>query len=232
MRDRLAAVRERLERAAARAGRRAEDVTLIAVSKTFPASAIREAFDLGLRDFGENKVQEAESKVRELGDLVAQGARFHLVGHLQGNKAKKAAAIADVIHSVDSAELGRKLSAQAAELARPLRVLVQVDLGKEETKFGLDEAQLFATLEALRGLPSLKVDGLMTLPPASEDPEAARPFFRRLREHRDRAVTEGLLAGRELSMGMSHDLEVAIEEGATMVRVGTALFGTRTKPVA
>jgi pyridoxal phosphate enzyme (YggS family) len=229
MRDRLAAVRERIAGAAAHAGRKAEDVTLVAVSKTFPASAVREAFALGLRDFGENKVQEAESKLRELGDLVTQGARFHLVGHLQGNKARKAVTLFDRIHSVDSSALGQKLEHLAAEQGRVLHVLVQVDLGKEDTKSGLDEVQLFPALEQLRGLKSVRVDGLMTLPPASEDPEAARPFFARLRAHRDRAVREGLLLGNELSMGMSHDLEVAIEEGATMVRVGTALFGTRTK---
>ncbi len=228
MRDRLAAVRDRIARAAARAGRRAEDVTLIAISKTFPASAVREAFALGLRDFGENKVQEAESKVRELPDLVAAGARFHLVGHLQGNKAKKAVPIFDRIHSVDSIDLAGRLDRLAAEAGRTLAVLVQVDLGKEATKTGLDDAGLLAALEALRALRALRVDGLMTLPPATEDPEGARPFFARLRDYRDRAAREGLLAGGELSMGMSHDLEVAIEEGATMVRVGTALFGTRT----
>jgi pyridoxal phosphate enzyme (YggS family) len=232
MRDRLAAVRERIARAAARAGRKAEDVTLIAVSKTFPAAAVREAFSLGLRDFGENKVQEAESKLRELADLRAQGLRFHLVGHLQANKGRKAVALFDRIHSVDSVELGLKLEHLAAEARRTLHVLVQLDLGQEETKFGLDEKHLYPTLEQLRGLKSVRVDGLMTLPPFTDDPEGARPFFRRLREHRDRAAREGLLLGNELSMGMSHDLEVAIEEGSTLVRVGTALFGARSRPTA
>ncbi len=232
MRERLAAVRERIERAAARAGREARDVKLIAVSKTFPAAAVREAFAAGLRDFGENKVQEAEAKAAELADLRAEGARFHLVGHLQGNKARKAASIFDRVHSVDSAELGLKLGQVARELGRSLRVLVQVDLGREETKFGLDEKDLMPTLERLRGQAGLTVDGLMTLPPGSDDAESARPYFRRLREQRDEALRAGLLAGGELSMGMSHDLEVAIEEGATFVRVGTALFGERTKPTA
>jgi pyridoxal phosphate enzyme (YggS family) len=230
MQERLAAVRERIARAAARAGRRTDEVTLVAVSKTFPASAVREAFAAGLRDFGENKVQEAEAKSGELADLRAQGARFHLVGHLQSNKAKKAAATFDRIHSVDSAELGARLDSAAGELGKTLHVLVQVDLGREETKFGLGEERLLPTLEALRGLRSVRVDGLMTLPPAGEDPESARPFFRRLREHRDVARRADLLQGGELSMGMSHDLEVAIEEGATFVRVGTALFGDRTRP--
>ena len=232
MRERLAAVRDRIERAAARAGRKASEVKLVAVSKTFPAAAVREAFAAGLREFGENKVQEAEAKVAALQDLREAGARFHLVGHLQSNKARKAVATFDRIHSVDSIELGRKLDQMASELGRSLQLLVQVDLGREETKFGLDEQQLLPTLEALRGLKSVHVDGLMTMPPASDDPEAARAFFRRLREHRDQAVRDGLLEGGELSMGMSHDLEVAIEEGATFVRVGTALFGDRTKPTA
>jgi PLP dependent protein len=229
MRDRLAAVRDRIGRAAARAGRRSEDVTLIAVSKTFPASAVREAYDAGLREFGENKVQEAEAKLAGLQDLRARGARFHLIGHLQTNKARKAVAAFDRIHSVDSIELGMKLEHYAAVLGRTLHVLVQVDLGREATKTGLDEAHLHATLEQLRGCKSVRVDGLMTLPPFTEDPEGSRPFFARLRELRDRASREGLLLGVELSMGMSHDLEVAIEEGATLVRVGTALFGERKK---
>jgi len=227
MRDRVAAVRDRIARAAARAGRMVEAIRLVAVSKMFPAAAVREAFAAGLRDFGENKVQEAEGKFKDLEDLRAAGARFHLVGHLQGNKAKKAVALFDRIHSVDSVELALKLEQQAAVLGKLVHVLVQIDLGKEQTKSGLDEEQLLPTLEQLRGLKAIRVDGLMTLPPFSEDPEQARPFFRRLREHRDEAQRAGLLLGAELSMGMSHDLEVAIEEGASLVRVGTAIFGER-----
>ncbi len=226
---RVAAVRERIARAAARAGRKPEEVTLVAVSKTFPADAVREAFTAGLRDFGENKVQEAEGKAGALGDLHASGLRLHLVGHLQKNKARKAVAIFDMVQSIDELELARDLERHAAEQGKVLQALVQVDLAGEETKFGLAEALLFPTLEKLRAFKSLHVRGLMVLPPFAESPETSRPFFRRLRDLRDRAVRESLLLGAELSMGMSHDLEVAVEEGATIVRVGTALFGERPR---
>jgi hypothetical protein len=225
--DRLAAVRERIARAAARSGRRPEDVTLVAVSKTFAADTVREAFAAGLRHFGENKVQEAEAKVAALEDLRAQGLVWHLVGHLQKNKARKAAALFDRVHSVDSALLGRRLEHACAELRRVLPVLVQCDLAGEAGKSGLDEAHLFPALEVLRGLKSVRVEGLMALPPYDLEAERVRPFFRRLRELRDEAVRRELLLGSELSMGMSHDLETAVEEGATLVRVGTALFGER-----
>jgi pyridoxal phosphate enzyme (YggS family) len=225
---RVAAVRERIARAAARAGRHAEDVTLVAVSKTFPAAAVREAFAAGLTEFGENKVQEAEGKIAALRDL---GARWHLVGHLQSNKAKKAGMLFDLVHSLDAADLARRLSQAGAESGRAVHALVQVDLAGEETKFGLPEPDLFPTLQALQSLEFLRVEGLMVIPPYSDDPEATRPYFRRLRELRDRAAKEGLLAGSLLSMGMSHDLEAAVEEGATHVRVGTAIFGERTKPL-
>lgn len=225
--DRVAAVRERIARAAARARRRPEEVTLVAVSKTHPAEAVREAFDAGVRHFGENKVQEAEPKVAALSALRGQGLCWHLVGHLQANKARAAVAIFDRIDSVDDARLGGRLERAAEELRKPLPVLVQVKLGDEDTKAGLDERHLFPTLEILRSSKRLRVEGLMTLPPYAEDPELLRPFFRRLRELRDKAREAGLLRGAELSMGMSHDLEVAVEEGATMVRVGTALFGAR-----
>ena len=226
--ERVAAVRERIARAAARAGRSAADVTLVAVGKTHPPEAIREAFEAGLRHFGENKVQEAEGKIAALADLAAAGARWHMVGHLQANKSRKAAALFDLIHSVDDPALGRRLEKAGAELGRKVRVLVQVDVAREEGKFGLDEARLFPALEALRGLKSVRVEGLMGFPPYDEDPERVRPYFRKLRELRDASAARGLLLARELSMGMSHDLEVAIEEGATLVRVGTALFGERT----
>jgi pyridoxal phosphate enzyme (YggS family) len=224
---RVAAVRERITRAAARAGRGPEEVTLVAVSKTFPAEAVREAFAAGLRDFGENKVQEAEGKAKDLADLRAGGLRLHLVGHLQKNKAKKAVATFDMVQSIDELELARDLERHAAEQGKVVRALVQVDLAGEETKFGLGEDRLFPTLEKLRGFKSLHVRGLMVLPPYAESPEESRPFFRRLRDLRDRAVREALLLGSDLSMGMSHDFEVAIEEGATIVRVGTAIFGER-----
>jgi pyridoxal phosphate enzyme (YggS family) len=225
---RVAAVRERIARAAARAGRRAEDVTLVAVSKTFPADAVREAFAAGLTDFGENKVQEAEGKIGALTDL---GLHWHLVGHLQSNKAKKAGMLFDLVHSLDGADLARRLAQVGAERSRPVRVLAQVDLAGEESKFGLSEPNLFPTLQALQSLEWLRVEGLMILPPYSDDPEATRPYFRRLRELRDHAAKDGLLKGLQLSMGMSHDLEAAVEEGATIVRVGTAIFGERAKPL-
>ncbi len=227
--DRVAAVRERIARASARAGRRADEVTLVAVSKTFPAEAVSEAFAAGVVDFGENKVQEAETKFEALRSLRGQGARFHLVGHLQGNKARKALGLFDLIHSVDSIELGRRLERLGAERSSPVEVLVQLELGGEATKHGLDEAHLFPVLEALRGLKEVRVRGLMTLPPFFDQPDRARPCFRRLRELCQRARREELLYASELSMGMSHDLEVAIEEGATIVRVGTAIFGERAK---
>ncbi len=225
--ERVTAVRERVTRAADRASRPAEAVRLVAVSKTVPAEAVRAAFAAGLRDFGENRVQEAEPKIAELAELAAAGLRWHLIGHLQSNKARRAAVLFDSVQSVDSLELGRRLARAAQEAGRELRVLVQVDLAGEETKFGLPEAELPAALEALRGAAGIRVLGLMLLPPFFDDPEQARPFFRRLHSLAAQASAEGLLAGRELSMGMSHDFEVAIEEGATMVRVGTALFGGR-----
>jgi PLP dependent protein len=225
--ERVAAVRERISRAAERAGRRPEEVTLVAVSKTFPAAAVREAFSAGLRDFGENKVQEAEEKAPALADLP--GLRWHLVGHLQSNKARKAAVLFDWIHSLDDPALGPRLEKAAAEHHKTLPVLVQVDLAGEATKFGLGEARLFTALEVLRGLKSVRVEGFMILPPYAADPEKSRPYFRRLRDLCDRARKRNLILGEHLSMGMSHDLEAAVEEGSTMVRVGTALFGERGK---
>jgi hypothetical protein len=225
--DRVAAVRDRIARAAARARRRPEEITLVAVSKTHSADAVREAFAAGVRHFGENKVQEAEPKVAALAALRKDGLRWHLVGHLQANKARAAVTLFDRIDSVDDVRLGTRLEKAAEEQKKPLPVLVQVKLGDEETKAGLDEQHLFPALEMLRSAKRLRLEGLMTLPPYAEDPELMRPFFRRLRELRDKASAAGLLLGAELSMGMSHDLEVAVEEGATMVRVGTAVFGAR-----
>jgi pyridoxal phosphate enzyme (YggS family) len=215
-----------MARAAARAGRDPKDITLVAVSKTQPAEVVREAFREGVRTFGENRVQEAEAKAAALADLRASGLAWHLVGHLQANKARKAT-LFGLIHSLDSAELGQRLARLGAELGQTVRALVQVDLAGEETKFGIPETQLLPVLESLRPLAGLRVEGLMILPPLFEDPERTRPFFRRLRELGERARREGLVASPGLSMGMSHDFEVAIEEGATLVRVGTAIFGGR-----
>ena len=225
--DRVATVRERIARAADRASRPPGEVTLVAVSKTHPPEAVRAAFAAGVRDFGENRVQEAEPKIASTSDLVAAGLRWHLVGHLQSNKARRAAALFGLVQSLDSLELGERLARIGEDLGHPVRALVQVDLAGEETKFGLPEAALLPALEALQRREGLHLEGLMVLPPWFDDPEQARPFFRRLRSLRDRAREAGLLDGGELSMGMSHDFEAAVEEGATMVRVGTAIFGER-----
>jgi PLP dependent protein len=227
--ERVDAVRERIARAAARSGRTPDQITLLAVSKTHPGDLVREAFACGIRDFGENKIQEAEAKTEALADLRAEGVRWHLIGHLQSNKAKKAAPLFDVVHSLDSADLAERLARVAADSSKVLAVYVQVDLAREPTKSGTLEAHLLPLLERLRSLPSLRVDGLMVLPPFAEDPETVRPYFRRLRELRDEVLAAGLLGGAGLSMGMSGDFEVAIEEGATIVRVGTAIFGERPR---
>ena len=226
--DRIAVVRRRIERAAARAGRDPAGVTLVAVSKNHPPDAVRAALDAGVVDFGENRVQEAEGKVAALADCHER-LHWHFVGHLQSNKVRKVLAFADLIHSVDEVELARRIDRAAGELARIARILVQVDLAGEETKSGLPAARLLDALDQMRQFPHLRVEGLMLLPPYEEDAERVRPFFRRLRELRNEAREAGLLAGGELSMGMSHDLEVAVEEGATLVRVGTAIFGERAR---
>jgi pyridoxal phosphate enzyme (YggS family) len=222
--ERVAAVREKMARAAERASRTPDSVTLVAVTKTHPPEAVREAFAAGVRDFGENRVQEAEAKIAATSELAA---RWHLVGHLQSNKARRAATLFGMVQSIDSVELGLKLARAGEEAGRTVRGLVQVDLAGEETKFGLPEKELMASLERLRGQAGLRLEGLMVLPPFLEDQAALRPFFRRLRELRDQALGDGLIAAGELSMGMSHDFETAIEEGATLVRVGTAIFGAR-----
>ena len=225
--DRVAAVRERIARAAERAARLPGEVRLVAISKTHPPEAVRAAFAAGVRDFGENRVQEAEPKISATVDLRESGLRWHLVGHLQSNKARRAASLFEVVQSLDSLDLALRLARAGVEAGRPVRTLVQVDLAGEATKFGLAEAELLPVLEALRGKEGLRIEGLMVLPPYFEDPEQARPYFRRLRSLHDRAQAAGLLEGRELSMGMSHDYEAAVEEGATMVRVCSAIFGER-----
>ncbi|HOL73370.1 MAG TPA: YggS family pyridoxal phosphate-dependent enzyme [Bryobacteraceae bacterium] len=218
MRERIAEVERRIEAAARRAGRDRSEITLIAVTKTFPPSLIREAYDAGLRVFGENYVQEFEQKRPELEDLTE--ARFHFIGHLQSNKARRAVQLFDAIETVDSAKLARRLDAAAG---RELEIMIEVKLSAEESKSGAAPEDLPALIDAIRECPNLRLTGLMTMPPWSEDPEQSRPYFRRLRELAERFNLP------KLSMGMSHDLEVAIEEGATHVRVGTALFGSRTR---
>jgi pyridoxal phosphate enzyme (YggS family) len=227
---RLAAVRARIARAAGRARRDPSSVRLVAVSKTFPADAVRAAFDAGQIDFGENKVQEALDKMDRTADLPI---RWHLVGHLQSNKAKKASTRFDLIHSIDTPALLARVDEAAAAAGRRIDLLVQVDLAGEATKHGAREDEVASIFEAARACRAARVVGLMLLPPASEDLEQARPYFRRVRDVRDRLLEQGVDGSMlaELSMGMSHDFEVAIEEGATLVRVGTAIFGGRPAPI-
>ena len=215
--ERLVAVRARIARAAGRSRRDPALIRLLAVTKIFPAEAIQEAYALGLREFGENYVQEFEGKAPLVRDLA--GARFHLIGHLQSNKAARAAELFQVVETVDSAKLARRLN----EAGRGLDVMLEVKLSQEEAKSGVDPGEVPALIAAVRACANLRLLGLMTMPPWSEDPEAPRECFRRLREL---AEAHGL---SELSMGMSSDLETAIEEGSTCVRVGTALFGQRRK---
>jgi PLP dependent protein len=215
--QRLQDVERRIESALERAHRRRDEITLIAVTKKFPATVIRDAYALGLRHFGENYVQEFEEKSPVLSDL--EGANFHLIGHLQTNKTRKAAELFQTIATVDSVKLAERLDA----VGKPLDIMLEVKLSTEEAKFGAAPEEIGAIADAVRKAKNLKLLGLMTMPPWSEDPELSRPYFKRLCEL---AREHGL---ESLSMGMSHDLEVGIEEGATHVRIGTALFGRRKK---
>lgn len=222
-------MRKRIQQAAIRSRRTADAITLVAVSKTHPAETVREALAAGLIEFGENRVQEAETKIPEVGRTAA---RWHLIGHLQSNKVRRAVELFDVIHSLDSIALAQRLDRVCGELNREeLPVLIQIDLGHEPTKTGIERNKLPGLVEALRTCPRLHLRGLMTLPPFFEEPEQARPFFRQLRELRDELQMQGTFGDRvgDLSMGMTHDFETAIEEGATLVRVGTAIFGEREK---
>jgi pyridoxal phosphate enzyme (YggS family) len=208
-----------MQRAAERARRDPDRITLVAVTKVFPASAILEAYAAGLRDFGENYVQEFEGKAPEVAGLA--GARFHLIGHLQSNKSRKAVELFQVVQTVDTPKLARRLDEHAAG---PLEVMLEVKLSAEQAKSGAPPEELGELIAAVRACPKLRLTGLMTMPPWSDDPEASRPYFRSLRELAAQHGLDGL------SMGMSHDLETAIEEGATSIRVGTALFGPRKRP--
>lgn len=225
----LAAVRSRIAAAATRAGRRPDEVALVAVSKTFGPEKVRAAHAAGQRDFGENKVQEGLQKIAATADTP--GVRWHLIGHLQSNKARKAAESFACIHSVDSSDLLNRLDTAAAEQGATPEILIQVDLAREITKFGAAEAEVETLARAALAARAVRLTGLMLVPPWSEDPEQTRPWFVRLRQLRDRLEASGLPAAslRHLSMGMSHDFEAAIEEGATMVRVGTAIFGARVR---
>ena len=218
LRERLDSVEDRIARAAARSGRRREDITLVAVTKKFPVEIIEEAASLGLRHFGENYVQEFEAKRPALTSLA--GAHFHFIGHLQANKARKAVELFDTIQTVDSARVAEKLN-QAA--TRPLDIMLEVKLSPEEAKAGVSPEDLPRLVEALSACPNLRLRGLMTMPPWSDEAEPSRPYFQRLHA----LAEQNRLSG--LSMGMSHDFETAIEEGATLVRIGTALFGPRRR---
>ena len=224
----LEAVRSRIAGAARRAGRSPAEVTLVAVSKTFGIEHVRAAYAAGQREFGENKVQEGLQKIATATDTP--GVRWHLIGHLQSNKARKAAAAFACIQSLDSRELLRRLDTAAAEQGTAPEVLVQADLAGEATKFGAPGAQVEALVREALDARAVRLAGLMLIPPWSVDPEATRPWFVRLRALRDRLAATDIPAAalRHLSMGMSHDFEAAVEEGATIVRVGTAIFGART----
>jgi PLP dependent protein len=220
-------IRQGIAAATAACGRNPDGIELIAVSKNFPRESIQSAIDAGQRHFGENRVQEAEQKIpsfRSTPELT-----WHMIGHLQTNKAQRAAELFDVIHSVDSIKLARKLGSAAVESGKVLSVLLQVDLGHEATKFGIDEPMVVDMVGEIAMVHGLHLDGLMTIPPFFEDPEAAGPYFVALREllQRLEQSSPGCLRRRELSMGMSHDYPIAIREGATMVRIGTNIFGER-----
>ncbi|HEV2177212.1 MAG TPA: YggS family pyridoxal phosphate-dependent enzyme [Terriglobia bacterium] len=222
--ENIARVQERIAAACLRSKRRPEDVRLVAVTKLVEPSRIREAYEAGLRDFGENRVQEADSKRPALADL---SATWHLIGHLQTNKAKPARELFHWVHSVDSLRLAQKLHQAAVGAGKRMPVLIEVNLGEEATKSGVREPDVLELACDISRLETLELRGLMMIPPYFDDPERARPFFRRLRELAETVRRANLPGVSKLSMGMSHDFEVAIEEGATIVRVGTAIFGAR-----
>ncbi|HMK60931.1 MAG TPA: YggS family pyridoxal phosphate-dependent enzyme [Dissulfurispiraceae bacterium] len=225
--ENTSAVFKKMSHAAMRAGRRPEDVRLVAVSKTVDINVIKQACDVGLRAFGENKVQEAQSKVSRLrSEMPDIKVEWHMIGHLQRNKARVAVGLFELIHSLDSEALAADLDKAAGSLGKIQRVLIQVKLSEEETKSGIAEQKLESLAGKIADLRNLKLEGLMTMPPYFDNPELSRPYFRRLRELRDGLSNKGY-ALPELSMGMSHDFEIAIQEGATLVRVGTAIFGER-----
>ncbi|HEV7745606.1 MAG TPA: YggS family pyridoxal phosphate-dependent enzyme [Pyrinomonadaceae bacterium] len=227
MRDRFEDARTRVDTAARRSNRSGDQITLVAISKTHPVETLRAGIEAGITNLGENRVLEAEGKIAEIG---RDAARWHLVGHLQTNKAGRAVKLFDCIHSLDSIDLAERLERLcAAEGRADLPVLIQVDLGGEQTKTGIEPAGLPELLRAVGTCERVRLIGLMTLPPFFANPDCARPYFKTLRELRDELQGQGHFGDDvgELSMGMSHDFEIAIEEGATMVRVGTAIFGER-----
>ncbi|MDT7541149.1 MAG: dependent protein [Acidobacteriota bacterium] len=230
---RLDEVRNRIDASARRAGRDAQEVTLVSVSKTHPASLVAQAIRAGATDLGENKVQEASEKIAEITRASDLSARWHFIGHLQSNKARRAVNLFDLIHTVDSVALAERLERLCEEERRAeLPVLVQLNLAGEATKAGAEVSELPLIVERINACARVRLKGLMTMPPFAEDPEESRTYFRRLRELRDEWEARGAFmnGAGALSMGMSHDYEAAVEEGATIVRVGTAIFGAREKP--
>lgn len=227
---RLAGIEERIEAACRRSGRDRSDVTLVAVTKTFPASVVAEGIEAGLRALGENRVQEAAGKMAELDELRRTlGVHWHLIGHLQSNKVRRAVELFDAIHSIDSLRLAERVEAVCAEKGRSMPILIEVNLGGETSKAGASPAEIVTLCGEVARLPHLELLGLMTVPPFLDDPEEVRPYFRQLRHLLTQVRERGEVGEscRHLSMGMSHDFETAIEEGATFIRIGTALFGTR-----
>ncbi len=231
MRERLEIINQRIAAACQRAGRDFFEVTLVAVSKTVEPALIRQAIEAGVRVLGENRVQEAATKIPQLENAAAENnVAWHLIGHLQSNKARRAVELFSAIQSVDSVKLAARLDAIAGELGKRLPVFLEINLGEEDSKAGISQSEVLSLCEQVSKLHHLELKGLMAVPPFLDDPEQVRPFFRRLRQLRDEARRAGIVGEqfKELSMGMSNDFEVAIEEGATYVRIGTALFGSRS----
>jgi len=222
IRENLLRVTERIEKAAQNAGRNLKDIQLVAVSKTVETDRVREAIEAGVTILGENYVQEAQKKIEEIGKPVS----WHFIGHLQSNKAKVAVRLFDTIHSVDSVALAEELNRRAQQANRKIPVMIEVNLSGETTKFGTEEEKVTALAQGMLNLDHLSLEGLMTMPPYFDDPEMSRPYFIQLRELKERLIKGGIPL-KELSMGMSNDFEIAIQEGATYVRVGTAIFGAR-----
>jgi len=222
IKENLLRVRERIDRAAQRAGRDSKEIKLVAVSKTVEVARIKEAIEGGVSILGENYVQEAQKKIETLGRRVS----WHFIGHLQSNKARYAVRLFDAVHSIDSLSLAEELNRRAEQENRVISVMIEVNLSREATKFGTDEERLLSLARGIQQLGCLSLEGLMTMPPYFDDPEMSRPYYAALRELRGRLAGEGIPM-KELSMGMSGDFEIAVEEGATYVRVGTAIFGSR-----
>ncbi len=218
----LLGVKQRIEKAAQRAGRDPHEIKLVAVSKTVEVARINEAIQAGVSILGENYIQEAQKKIDEIGKRVS----WHFIGHLQSNKAKYAVRLFDMVHSLDSLPLAEELNRRAEQANQVIQVMIEVNLSQETTKFGIDEERVLNLAKGIQNLSHLSLEGLMTMPPYFDSPELSRPYYIALRELKEKMIKEGVLM-KELSMGMSNDFEIAIEEGATFVRVGTAIFGPR-----